>query len=331
MKVGKILSPDIMEIAKKFDIQHNVQIRVLDAGTNEVISAHEGHNAATNSMLLGIAHYLTGDGVLNQGWEILRDYVPQYISLGTMGLINQDQDEEGLPAGIGVNPDEISEENRFLDYMRQVPSYGADGYDKYSNNEREYFGLGPAFNDRLNKQTTINCELISVEYPRVKISYRSIVPEVEAEYPETIDVVYSAMISTGALAKYRAPGNDYIFITEAGLWSRPDWVDGGENGLLAAYRIAPPDDGDWDMSIESNRHKLKTEVLKVGRNQVVQVVWKLQLGALNQFDRSLIEDKLRWISWNESQEYGSLKPWPCWEGPNDNTPHRNVLRWVSYE
>lgn len=136
----------IKAAAKNLRTEHNVSIRVLDSKSGKVISSHIGHNAATNSLLVGIAHYLTGDGVLNQGYHMLNYYIPKYISLGTMGLINQDEDENGLPAGIGVS--EGSEEDRFVDYLLQVPGYGADGYDPNLNNNREYFGLGPVFADR---------------------------------------------------------------------------------------------------------------------------------------------------------------------------------------
>ena len=88
------------EAAKRLDMKHNVSIRVIDEPTGEVVSEHMGHNASTNSLITGIAHYLTGDGVLNQG-DILSIWVPRYISLGTMGLINQEQSDEGLPEGIG--------------------------------------------------------------------------------------------------------------------------------------------------------------------------------------------------------------------------------------
>ena len=83
-------------------MRHNVSFRVIDEVTGELVQEHIGHNMATNSMLMGIAHYLTGDGVFNQGWSMLQQYVPQYISLGTMGLINQFEDENHLPDGIGV-------------------------------------------------------------------------------------------------------------------------------------------------------------------------------------------------------------------------------------
>ena len=87
---------------------------------------------------------------------------------------------------------------------------------------------------------TINMELISNVYPRMDISYRDVVPEGESEIPNTIDIVFSAMISTGALAQFREEGKDYVFITEAGLWSKRTWTNGDENGLLAGYRILPP-------------------------------------------------------------------------------------------
>ena len=401
----------IKAAAKNLRTEHNVSIRVLDSKSGKVISSHIGHNAATNSLLVGIAHYLTGDGVLNQGYHMLNYYIPKYISLGTMGLINQDEDENGLPAGIGVS--EGSEEARFVDYLLQVPGYGADGYDPNLNNNREYFGLGPVFADRdtskivtetiqlgdinldgvvnnadilmfadylagnvnlTDKQLlaadvnqdgeincsdlalitqcvseeitldtveyrpsiapTINCELISDSFPRVQISYRDIVPETESEIPQTIDVIFSAMISTGALAQFREPGKDYIFITEAGLWSKKDWESGGDNGLLAGYRIAPPNKQNWAMTAESvsddyaitylkdqgidnptedqiqsikpeiaqnNRQILKQNIIRVGPNQVVQVIWKIQLGGLEQLgglsDLYPSGSVLRWVDW----------------------------------
>lgn len=401
----------IKAAAKNLRTEHNVSIRVLDSKSGKVISSHIGHNAATNSLLVGIAHYLTGDGVLNQGYHMLNYYIPKYISLGTMGLINQDEDENGLPAGIGVS--EGSEEDRFVDYLLQVPGYGADGYDPNLNNNREYFGLGPVFADRdtskivtetiqlgdinldgvvnnadilmfadylagnvnlTDKQLlaadvnqdgeincsdlalitqcvsgeitlgtveyrpsiapTINCELISDSFPRVQISYRDIVPETKSEIPQTIDVIFSAMISTGALAQFREPGKDYIFITEAGLWSKKDWESGGDNGLLAGYRIAPPNKHNWAMTAESvsddyaitylkdqgidtptedqiqsikpeiaqnNRQILKQNIIRVGPNQVVQVIWKIQLGGLEQLgglsDLYPSGSVLRWVDW----------------------------------
>lgn len=401
----------IKAAAKNLRTEHNVSIRVLDSKSGKVISSHIGHNAATNSLLVGIAHYLTGDGVLNQGYHMLNYYIPKYISLGTMGLINQDEDENGLPAGVGVS--EGSEEDRFVDYLLQVPGYGADGYDPNLNNNRDYFGLGPVFADRdtskivtetiqlgdinldgvvnnadilmfadylagnvnlTDKQLlaadvnqdgeincsdlalitqcvsgeitlgtveyrpsiapTINCELISDSFPRVQISYRDIVPETESEIPQTIDVIFSAMISTGALAQFREPGKDYIFITEAGLWSKKDWESGGDNGLLAGYRIAPPNKQNWAMTAESvsddyaitylkdqgidtptedqiqsikpeiaqnNRQILKQNIIRVGPNQVVQVIWKIQLGGLEQLgglsDLYPSGSVLRWVDW----------------------------------
>ena len=298
----------ILESVKSMGIQHNVTIRVLDAFTHKVISEHIGHNQATNTLLTGIAHYLKGDGILNQGSYMLGNYIPRYISLGTMGLYSQECDEQGLPIGIGPSGD-ISEEERFEIYMKQTPGYGADGYDFNKNNGRNTLGLGPVYSG-----SNIGCELISKSFPRAEISYREVIPEIKAELPETIDVVYSAMISTGALAQFRdkvETTNDYdgsnfnesctcgcekcmhsnnlnisnkkkqdvgyIFITEAGLWSRSDWTNSRSNGLLAGYRIIPPDEKNWDMTKPENRELLKRQIIKVNRNQVVQVIWKIQL------------------------------------------------------
>ena len=156
--------------------------------------------------------------------------------------------------------------------------------------------------------------------------------------PQTIDVVFSALISTGALAQFREPGRDYLFITEAGLWSKRDWTDGGDNGLLAGYRIAPPDANNWYMTAESlvghdaalidylqkvqhienptpedltdaareqcaayNRDLLNKQIIRVGINQVVQVIWKIQLGGIEQLTDLdqiyTIDHSLKWINW----------------------------------
>ena len=317
----------ILKFAKNLGIRHNVSLRVIDTLSGETIQEHSGHNAATNSLLTGIAHYLIGDGVLNQGYQMLSAYIPKYISLGTMGLINQSQDDAGLPSGIGetsylkltyndlslsqlkllnksASSSRISVEDddilRCVDYMTHTPGYGADGYSNVYNNNRSKFGLGSVY----SSAEPIKCELISSSFPRSKISFRDVVPESESEISETIDVVYSAMISTGALAQFRDSDNDYIFITEAGLWSDKDYSDSGVNGLLAGYRLAPPNQENWDMADpktgSNNRELLKRSILKAGRNQVVQVIWKIQLGSVQQLTgmhRLYPEEdtKLKWI------------------------------------
>lgn len=408
----------IVRASKNLSIRQNVCLQVIDEITGKVVQEHVGHNSATNSLLFGIAHHLIGDFRLNQGYamhpgyDLLSNYVPRYISLGTMGLINQEQDINGLPAGIGDNipnyndPEykalqeayqaalaaykaavqarsadcpifgkegeapaacadcevcsrrideedqaveatkatmdaayeallSYSEEQRFIEYMTTRPGYGADGYDQAENNGRKYPGLGYAYTTFDNtaryyvgqqvmykgvlyscildtpdpagvldpaywqvaddahqpsKGTIVKLELVSPSFPREPISYRDVVPEYQSENPKTIDVVFSAMISTGALKQFRpkdADGKDlgYIFITEAGLWSKRDWegAESRENGLLAGYRIIPPNRKNWDMTDPENREILKRQILKVGRNQVVQVVWKIQLIADDEY------------------------------------------------
>lgn len=354
----------ILNVAKSIPIQHNVSIRVIDQISGRVVSEHTGHNAATNSLLTGVAHYLKGDGVLNQAYHMLNAYVPKYISLGTMGLMNQEQDSEGLPLGIGVTDysgklyEDLSDEDmktlghmkdekdsegithtvlvpedfdvtqtvteedqeclKFIDYMTQCPGYGADGYDENLNNNRKELGLGPVYGSIVlnddNEQVVItkNCELISETFPRARISFRDIVPEIESEFPKTLDVVFSAMVSTGALKQFRetivdSEGNTstrpYVFITETGLWSRPDWVDGGDNGLLAGYRISPINKENWDMHDPKNRDLLRRQIIKVGINQVVQVIWKIQLGGIDQLGGieqlypNEFNSGLRWVNW----------------------------------
>lgn len=266
---------NIQEILKNMSIHNNITIRVIDNASHKIVSEHTGHNQATNTLLLGVAHYLNGDGVLNQSSYTLSNYIPRYISLGTMGLYNQECDEFGLPTGIGV--DGKPEVDRFKAYMEQTPGYGADGYGVSNNNSRPYYGLGRIFANRPDKTKTVNCELISPTFPRSEIMYRGIIPEAKSEIPETIDVVFSAMISTGALAQFREPGKDYVFITEVGLWSRRDWSDSKSNGLLAGYRIIPPDESTRDMTFPQNRDLLRKQIIRVNKNQVVQVIWKIQI------------------------------------------------------
>ena len=276
---------DVFQIAKNLGMNHNLCLRVIDEPTNKVVQQHIGHNSATNTLLNGIGQFLLGGSTTGAG-ELLRTWIPQYISLGTMGLSNQDEDSEGLPAGVGDNGAE-SEEDRMIDYLLKTPGFGSDGYDSTLINGRELdgkpaFGLGPMFVDRTDKSTTVECELISNTFPRAKISMRQALPESRSEYPKTIDVIFSALVSTGVLAQFRPAGKNYLFISEVGLWSSPTWVDSGSNGLLAGYRIAPPDKENWDMSVASNRQLLKRQILRVGINQAVQVIWKIQLGSIDQ-------------------------------------------------
>ena len=294
----------MLDISKRLDVQHNVTINVIDVKTGTIVHSHEGHNASTNSMLIGIANYLIGAGSSGQSSQLER-FIPKYISLGTMGLYNQSYYEDTLyPGGIGIDAS-LSELENYSEYMKQCPGFGADGYDPNENNGRGgdsssgrmlYLGLGPTYANREDLTTTVNCELITDAYKRSDITYRNVVPEYQSTIPQTVDVVFSAYISTGALAQFRVPGSDYIFITEAGLWSRPTWTDAGVNGLLAGYRIAPPDEDNWKMAeydeetgtysdseeCQRNRRLLRESIIRVGKNQIVQVVWKVQLGGLAQ-------------------------------------------------
>lgn len=271
------MNTPISDIAKNLSIKHNVTFRVIDKGTNQVVKEYKGHNQATNTMLTGVGHFLAGDAQFNQGSAMMGYFLPKYISLGTMGLINQDEDNNHLPVGVsGAGlPETADEAERYTAYMEQSPGYGADGYPGGNNNNRPALGLGPKFSG-----DSIGCELISESFPRAKITHREVIAETNAETPETVDVVLSAMISTGALAQFRGD-NGYVFITEAGLWSQPKYSANGTS-LLAGYRIKPPDEDNWDMTDANNRRILQENIIRVGINQVVQVVWKIQIGSVSQ-------------------------------------------------
>lgn len=287
------MSNNALQISKNLGVTYNVSIRVIDEPTGSVVSEHIGHNAATNTLLTGIAHFLSGETLSGQVSSVVNQWIPQYISLGTMGLVNQECDENGLPTGIGLTTSG-SEAERFKNYLLTCPGYGSDGYNPSLMNNRPYAGLGPMYEDRPDPEHTANCELISPSFPRSSITFRDIVPEFDAEYPKTIDIVYSALISTGALAQFREPGKDYIFITEAGLWASNAWTGSGDNGLLAGYRICPPDQENWDMDDPANRLILKQNIIRIGINQVAQVVWKIQIGALEQLGTLTPSSELEW-------------------------------------
>lgn len=278
------------QIAKNLGMIHNVCLRVIDEPTHKVVQQHVGHNAATNTLLTGVGQFLLGGSVTGAG-QLLQQWIPQYISLGTMGLGSQEEDEYGLPRDVGDTSAE-TEEGRMTEYLKQTPGFGSDGSadpDTALVNYRRYSGLGPMFADREEGSTdpkpTIGCELISNTFPRAKISMRQALSESRSEYPRTIDVIFSSLISTGALAQFREPDKPYLFISEVGLWSKPTWSS-GNNGLLAGYRIAPPDQRNWDMTVEENRNILKRQILKVGINQAVQVIWKIQIGSIDEFGLS---------------------------------------------
>ena len=80
------MSNGALQAAKNLGIKYNVSIRVIDEPTGRVVSEHVGHNAATNTLLTGIAHYLAGESLTGQVSSIMHQWIPQYISLGTMGL-----------------------------------------------------------------------------------------------------------------------------------------------------------------------------------------------------------------------------------------------------
>ena len=172
---SKISSKTVKEASRRMSIEHNVTFNVIDAASGDIVFTHEGHNAATNSLLLGIGHYLVGDGIYNQAYDMLSKYVPRYLSLGTMGLINQNQDDSGLPSGLGsiYDTEESSEIDRLCHYIGECPGFGADGYDANVNNGRPYLGLGPEYSKR-EFENAVYCELISDRFPRVPISFREI-------------------------------------------------------------------------------------------------------------------------------------------------------------
>lgn len=350
-----------MDLSNNLRIEHNVTLRVLDKSTMKLVREIEGHNSATNTLIEGIGHYLAGAGVLRQGFSRLSKYIPQYISLGTMGLRNQEEDENGLPTGISGHEYIGDVAIDFENYVNERPGYGSDGYSKSYNNDRPYYGLGPAYTsfapnksykegdivyykgvayvatedmivnpdigvynywnsdlwEEADSDLQPSCyELITPSYPRTEIAYRDVVPESEAEIPETIDVIFSAMIPSDHFAQFRDPDKDYIFITEAGLWSArsldgSDVFENSSNHMVAGYRLMPgdvmhqfmnpgtmPDEvaieylyqqGNDDPSSEEiaqakidlaqeNQELLKAQVLRVERNQVVQAIWKMQLG-----------------------------------------------------
>jgi hypothetical protein len=169
----------------------------------------------------------------------------------------------------------------------------------------------------------LECELVTHQFNRAKIQARRAFYPLSrtdgmntAETIRSIDVVYTALISLGALQAFRG-NNDYIFITECGLWGNR-W--NGEKypnsslippllrnrykapaDMLAGYRAFPAEwspqdltDNMWDTSFAGNQvlvtaaqryrrrmRQLQRSIPRVGKGQVVQVEWKIQLLALD--------------------------------------------------
>jgi len=266
----------LIEASKNLGMRDNVLLQVIDQGTGKIVQRAVGHNSATDTLVSGICHYLIGDGVLNQGPYSLGRYIPKYISLGTIGLPTQEyEDVSGVqvPAFIGEGSvGSTSEAEQVSNYISHLPGFGADGTSTSLNNGRSYFGLGPQFG---TEGTTLESgvELSNGSFPRVPISFRQVLSSSQSERAKTVDAIFSAMISSSTLKSMRNPENDYIFISEAGLWSSKDYISGSENGLLAGYRILPT-------SSEYTYDDIRKSILRVGKNQVVQVVWKIQVGSI---------------------------------------------------
>ena len=54
--------------------------------------------------------------------------------------------------------------------------------------------------------------------------------------------------------------------------------------LVIVYRSGDAA-GTWkDMTIQENREKVQQNIIRIGKNQVAQIIWKLQLGGLEQLN-----------------------------------------------
>ena len=269
----------MQEIKQLLGSESNVLLSVIDSTSGNVLRTHVGHNAATNTFIYSCAQRFISDNT---------EWAPRYISLGTMGLLNQQETDNHTPSGIGTYLDTSDTDivTRYKHYIEQRPGYGADGYNSSMNNNRQYIGLGPSYTG-----SAINCELVAdvssatlnFVHQRSPIVSVRLVPEYESSASESVDVYLTAMISDSAL-KNMMGDLDYIFITECGLWSSDkvvsasgDFVpsDSFTNGLLAAYRIMPPGITPSDMNNADSRTMLENEILRVEQGQIVQVVWKV--------------------------------------------------------
>jgi len=273
---------DITKISKKLGVRDNVCLRVVDLRTKKVVQEFIGHNTATSTILSGIVHFLAGDGILNQARFTLKDYIPQYMSLGTMGLCSQGYDADGLPTGIGNrdDPDDSGKIEAIKNYLSHIPGFGADGINPDYNNNRTAFGLGDPYTS-----SNLEGELISDSVLRVPITFRNIIPETDTEYPKSMDLILGGLVSANDLSSFMGE-NDYLFISEAGLWNNQfDDGDSENNGLLAAYRISPIASYEnyteyTDEELLSLYEELKTKILRVNSDQVVEIIWKIQLGCI---------------------------------------------------
>ena len=83
------------------------------------------------------------------------------------------------------------------------------------------------------------------------------------------------------------------------------FVDGAPSAgqLIVVYRTSDTS-GTWkDMSVLANRQLVQKNIIRIGEGQVAQIIWKLQLGGLEQLEglRYLYPSqypKRVWIVWN---------------------------------
>ena len=83
------------------------------------------------------------------------------------------------------------------------------------------------------------------------------------------------------------PESDYAFkmTTDATTLSFDnEYIPASGTTLIMVYRSGDVS-GTWkDMTIKANREKVQQSVIRIGVNQVAQIIWKIQLGGLEQLN-----------------------------------------------
>ena len=98
------------------------------------------------------------------------------------------------------------------------------------------------------------------------------------------------------------PKSDYILDTTNNSLKFVDEAP-SVGQLIVVYRTSDTS-GTWkDMSVKENRELVQKNIIRIGEGQVAQIIWKLQLGGLEQLEglRYLYPSqypKRVWIVWN---------------------------------
>jgi hypothetical protein len=233
---------------------NNVTIKVIDEATGMVVQKHSGQNSVTTTLLEGIAHYLQGYGLDHQG-ALLKDHIPQFISLGTMGL-------RGYNAQLFELDDSRVDELNTLHFpadvptRKQVPRLSSIHGGEFTGNvpDRNYFTHAPGFDADIRAEAVMynldnNERRVSgIGHPYAQIvedfveGYEFVEPTVLPHGAGSttlyVEVESSTQFRVGDEINWRTPngqvGNPVNFITAIDHEAKELWIQNRIGEILPA-------------------------------------------------------------------------------------------------